>query len=278
MISPELIKRPIPSTGELLPVIGLGTWAQFDVENSPRQRRPLIEVLELMRERNATLIDSSPMYGRAEAMVGELTQQLEADKYFYATKVWTQGEQAGIRQMESSFQKMKRKQMDLMQVHNLVDYKTHLKTLHKWKEEGKVRYIGITHYTVSAHKELEHIIEQEKVDFVQFNYSIRVRDAERSLLNKAQDKGVAIIINEPLEKGDLFKTVRGKTLPEWAKEYDITNWAQFFLKYILAHPAVNCVIPGTSEPNHMRDILVAGAGILPDESGKKKMVNLIESL
>jgi len=273
-----MIKRKIPSSGELLPVIGIGTWAQFDVGSSEAERQPLTEVLKVMTEKGATLIDSSPMYGMAEAVVGDLTQKLNPIDYFYATKVWTKGEQEGIAQMQSSFQKMKCTKMDLMQVHNLVDYKIHLKTLRKWKEEGKVRYIGITHYTVGSHEELESIIKKEKLDFVQFNYSMRIRNAEKSLLNAAANKGVAVIINEPLEKGYLFNLVKGKSLPEWASEYDIHSWAQFFLKYIVSHPAVTCVIPGTSDTKHMLDILGAGYGVIPDEAVRKRMVQYIESL
>lgn len=259
-------------------MIGLGTWAQFDVDSSERSRKPLIEVLKLMAGKGAKLIDSSPMYGRAEAVAGDLTQLVNPGDYFYATKVWTQGEQEGIRQMQSSMQKMRRECMDLMQVHNLVDYKTHLKTLRKWKEAGKVRYIGLTHYTVSAHAELERIIKNEKVDFIQFNYSIGVRDSERSLLDTAHDKGVAVIINEPLNKGELFYIVKGLQLPVWAADYEIKSWACFFLKYIISHPAVNCAIPGTSVPEHMADILEAGYGVLPDEKGRQKMAQYFDSL
>jgi diketogulonate reductase-like aldo/keto reductase len=269
-----MIKRAIPSTGELLPVIGLGTWIQFDVDAASVERNSLVEVLKLMTEYGATLIDSSPMYGRSEARVGELTSELNAENYFYATKVWTEGEKAGILQMESSMKKMKRTQMDLMQVHNLVDYKTHLKTLRKWKEEEKVRYIGVTHYTVSSHNTLEKILKEEKLDFVQFNYSLGVRNAEVSLLNTAAEKGVAVIINEPFEKGNLFRRVAGKKLPGWAKDYDINTWNAFFLKYIISHPAVNCVIPGTSDPKHMKDILSAGEGVLPDENERKKFLEI----
>jgi diketogulonate reductase-like aldo/keto reductase len=273
-----MIKRKIPSTGELLPAIGIGTWSQFDVGSSDAERKPLTEVLKMMTEKGATLIDSSPMYGRSEGVVGDLAQKLNPTDYFYATKVWTKGEQEGIAQMQSSFQKMKTEKMDLMQVHNLVDYKIHLQTLKKWKAEGKVKYIGITHYTVGSHPELESIIKKERLDFVQFNYSIRIRNAEKSLFHTAMDMGVATIINEPLEKGDLFNLVKGKALPAWVTEYDIHNWAQFFIKYIVSHPAVTCVIPGTSVPQHMLDILGAGYGIIPDEAGRKRMVEYIESL
>jgi diketogulonate reductase-like aldo/keto reductase len=271
--------RVIPSTTEALPIVGLGTWQQFDVGSAPSERQPLIEVLNLMIQNGGKLIDSSPMYGKAEKVIGDLTSELPtANQLFYATKVWTSGQAEGIRQMEESLQKMKRKTMDLIQIHNLVDWRTHLQTLRKWKQEGKVRYIGITHYTTAAHEQLEQIIKTEQIDFVQFNYSIRVRNAENSLLNTAKDKGVAVIINEPFESGSLFGRVKGKNLPQWAADYDINSWAQFFLKYILSHPAVNCAIPGTSNPKHLVDNMLAGHGKFPDEKGRAKMVAYIETI
>ncbi len=274
-----MIQRAIPSSGELLPVIGLGTWIQFDVGTRQEERQPLKEVLQLLAEKGGKLIDSSPMYGRSEQVIGELTSESTfKDHYFYATKVWTTGREQGIQQMEASLRKMKRKTLDLIQVHNLVDYQTHLKTLNSWKEEGKVRYTGITHYTATAHNQLEQVLQSYKVDFLQVNYSIRVRNAEQRLLPAALDKGVAVIINEPLERGTLFKAVKGKTLPSWAREYNINSWSQFFLKYIISHPAVTCVIAGTSNPNNMLDNLQGGEGELPDEKMRKKMVEFMENL
>jgi diketogulonate reductase-like aldo/keto reductase len=274
-----MLQRIIPSSGEKLPVVGLGSWLQFDVGNSATERQPLTEVLQVMLSKGGKVIDASPMYGKAEAVIGDLTAASgNPDKYFYATKVWTRGEQSGIKQMQESMQKMRRKTIDLMQVHNLSDWQTQLKTMNRWKSEGKIRYTGVTHYTVSMHKQLEEIARQKLVDFLQFNFSIRVRNAETSLLKAARDSGVAVIINEPFESGNLFSMVKGKPLPEWAKEYDINSWAQYFLKYILSNPAVNCVIPGTSNPKHAADNMMAGYGILPDEKGKKKMVDYITSL
>lgn len=271
--------RKIPSSGEMLPVVGLGTWQQFDVGSSDNERRPLREVIARMNELGGKVIDSSPMYGRSEEVVGDLTAASGfADKFFYATKVWTSGEEEGIAQMNVSMRKMRRSVMDLMQIHNLVDWQTHLKTLKRWKEEGKIRYIGMTHYTVSAHDELERIVLKEKIDFVQFNYSLRVRNAERSLLPAAAEKGVAVIINEPYEKGSLFAAVQGKQLPAWAGEYDISSWGQFFLKFILSHPAVTCVIPGTSNPKHVADNMGAGFGTLPDEKGRKRMIEFVDQM
>lgn len=254
-----MLHRIIPSSGELLPVIGLGSWIQFDIASLSPEKPQLLEVLRLMQEAGAKVIDSSPMYGRSEEMIGELSRQTErADDFFYATKVWTTGREAGIRQMKESMQKMQRPVMDLFQVHNLVDWKVHLATLRKWKEEGKLRYTGITHYQTSAHPELERIIQTEQLDFVQFNYSLLTRNAEKRLLPLCADRGVAVLINEPLEKGRLFQLIANTPLPPWAIEAGIESWAGFFIQFILSHPAVTCVIPGTSVPLHMRQLLEAG--------------------
>jgi len=276
----ESIKtRTIPSSGEALPIVGLGSWIQFDVGTSASERAPLREVLTQMKQHGGRVIDASPMYGHSEAVVGDLTQELGiADHFFYATKVWTSGEQAGIRQMEASMQKMQRSTMDLMQIHNLVDWKTHIKTLRQWKEGGKIRYMGVTHYTDSAHTRLEEIIRTENIDFVQFNYSIRSRHAEQSLLETARKHGVAVIINRPYEGGALFGLVRNEEIPSWAEEYDISSWGQFFLKFILSHSAVTCVIPGTSNPKHVVDNMLAGYGKLPDEAAREKMAGYIQEL
>lgn len=274
-----MMKRAIPSTGELLPVVGLGSWIQFDVAAGSPERNGLKEVLKKVYEKGGRLIDSSPMYGRSETTIGDITSEIQlAGKFFYATKVWTKGEQEGIAQMKASMRKMRRTKMDLMQVHNLVDWQTHIRTLKKWKEEGIVRYIGITHYTATAHQQLEQIIKTGAVDFVQFNYSIGIRNAENSLLKAAKDNGIAVIINEPFESGSLFNKVKGKALPSWAADYDIRSWAQFFLKYILSHDAVTCVIPGTSNPTHAADNMEAGYNRLPDEKGRIKMAAYFDAL
>jgi diketogulonate reductase-like aldo/keto reductase len=274
-----MLTRLVPSSGEPLPAVGLGTWLQFDVGASRPEQEPLKEVLHRMLEKGGSVIDSSPMYGRAEAVVGDLTRETaQADRFFYATKVWTSGEESGKAQIRQSFQRLGRPVIDLLQIHNLVDWQTHLKTLRRLKEEGKIRYIGITHYTSTAHAQLEQILLIEKVDFVQFNYSIRERNAERSLLPTAQERGIAVLVNEPFETGHLFTLVKGKSLPEWTADYDIKSWSQFFLKYILSHPAVTCVIPGTSNPKNLVDNMEGGSGHLPDEATRKKMILAIERL
>lgn len=274
-----MLKRIIPVSGEALPVIGLGTWLQFDVEALPEEREPLTEVLTQMATYGGRVIDSSPMYGRAETVVGDLTSQLPmADAFFYATKVWTTGIAHSEQQIEASFQKLRRRRIDLFQIHNLVDWKTHLATLRRLKEEGRIRYIGITHYHQSAYAQLEHVLRTEPIDFVQFNYSICERHAEQSLLPTARERGVAVLINEPFETGALFTLVKGKPLPAWVADYQINSWSQFFLKYILAHPAVTCVIPGTSNPKNLMQNMQAGTGPLPDAAVRKKMIKTMETL
>lgn len=272
-----LLNRAIPSTGELLPAVGLGTWQTFDVGTSAADRAPLVQVLQAFVNLGGKVIDSSPMYGKSEQVVGAISEQaIINSKLFIATKVWTTGESSGINQMNESFALLKRKQMDLMQIHNLLDWQTHLKTLRKWKEQGKVRYIGLTHYTDSSHDTLVSIVKNNPVDFIQVNYNILDHNAEKNLLPFAQEKKVAILINRPFEEGALFQKVKGKNLPKWAGEFDCESWAQFFLKFILSHPAVTCVIPGTAKVNHMIDNLQAGIGKLPDGAQRKRMVQFIE--
>ena len=269
-----LLQRSVPSTGEKIPAVGVGTWQTFDVSDSDRQ--PLKEVLSRMIELGAKVIDSSPMYGRSEDVVGELSTELKLnDKLFIATKVWTSGEEAGIRQMNQSFSLLRRKTMDLMQVHNLVDWQTHLKTLLKWKEQGKVRYIGITHYIDSSHDTLADIISNNPIDFVQVNYNLLDTHADERLFPVAQERKVAVIINRPFQEGALFNHVRGKTLPAWASEFDCKSWAQFFLKFIISHPAVTCAIPGTSKVSHLVDNLGAAVGRLPDQAMRRRMLESV---
>jgi aryl-alcohol dehydrogenase-like predicted oxidoreductase len=237
----------------------------------------LKEVLTTFAAGGAKLIDSSPMYGRAEAAVGELLAATNLrDEVFLATKVWTSGRDSGIRQMQDSLRVMRTKQIDLMQVHNLLDLATHTKTLNEWKAAGTLRYIGITHYHAGAYRELEKLLKTRVYDFVQFNYSLAERDAEQRLLAVAAESGAAVIINRPFAQGELFAKVKGRELPAWAAEFDCSSWAQFFLKYIIAQPAVTCAIPGTGKVRHMTDNLKAGTGRLPDERTRKRMVELIQ--
>ncbi len=275
---PQMNYRLIPGTNEKIPVVGLGTWQTFDIENSEAQRESLKEVLKVLIEYGGSVIDSSPMYGRSEKVVGDLTTELKIkDKIFEATKVWTEGEAEGIREMQRSMDLMQAKPMDLMQIHNLLDWKTHLKTLRKWKEEKKIRYIGITHYHSGAYAEVEKILNTEEIDFLQINYNLAVRSAAERVLPLAKDKGVAVLINRPYEGGSLFRMFKNKTFPDWAQEFDAQTWGQFFLKYILANPAVTCVIPGTSKGKYMRDNAKAGFGKLPSAEHQRQMIQLITS-
>jgi diketogulonate reductase-like aldo/keto reductase len=272
---PEPMKRKIYKGNEEIACVGLGTWQTFDVGEDSRERDALRQVLQTLVSNGASLVDSSPMYGSSEKVVGDLSASENLnEKLFMATKVWTTGTSEGIRQMENSFKLLRRNRMDLMQIHNFVDYKTHLKTLRNWKESGKIRYIGLTHYSDSAHSTLESIIKHEPIDFIQINYSLRDRNAEKSLLPTARDKQVAVLINRPFEEGALFALVKGKKLPPWATEFNCQSWGQFFLKFILANRAVTCVIPGTSKSKHLADNLMAGEGKLPDEKHRKQMIEL----
>jgi aryl-alcohol dehydrogenase-like predicted oxidoreductase len=264
--------RAIAQSQEALPIVGFGTWQTFDIGADRSQFDERKKVLAALFEAGGKVIDSSPMYGSAEAVVGELLSEMGAHgQAFLATKVWTSGEAAGRRQMEASFAKFRVRSIDLMQIHNLVDWKTQLKTLRAWKAARRFRYIGITHYTVPELDRLASIIKSERLDFVQFGYSLNVRAAEARLLPLAADLGVAVIINQPFDGGALFGKVRGKSLPAWASEVDCASWAQFFLKFILSHPAVTCVIPGTAKLEHARDNLGAGRGRLPDAAQRQRM-------
>ncbi|MEN3975071.1 aldo/keto reductase [Emcibacter sp. SYSU 3D8] len=259
-------RRPIPSTGELLPVIGCGTWQAFDV----RDGAPLVPVLEELFAAGGSLVDSSPMYGRAEAVAGALLGRMESlDRAFVATKVWTSGRDAGIAQMERSMALLGK--TDLMQVHNLLDWRTHFETLRRWKDEGRVRYLGVTHYTPTAHDALEAAMRAEAMDFVQLDYALDDRAAERRLLPLAADKGIAVIVNRPFGGGGLARRVRGRAVPDFAAELGCDTWPQLLLKFILGHPAVTCAIPATANAVHMADNARAGCGPLPDEAMRARI-------
>ena len=273
--SPEsrMQRRKIPSSGEMLPVLGCGTWRTFDVGTAPEQRAPLGDVLRLMFEAGGSVIDSSPMYGAAEGVVGDLLAAAGSrDKAFIATKVWTSGRDNGIEQMRQSMRLLRTERLDLMQIHNLVDWRTHLPTLKAWKAEGRLRYFGITHYTESAHAELETVLRAEKWDFVQLNYALDDRAVEQRLLPLAAERDVAVIVNQPFGGGGLIRRLSSRKLPDWAGEIGCTSWAQLLLKFVLAHPAVTCVIPGTGRPEHMKDNVRAGFGAYPDANLIKRMV------
>ena len=288
--SSTMLTRAIPSSGEKLPVIGLGTWQTFDVDLTSDTRRQLEDVLSRFVKLGGRVIDSSPMYGHAEEVIGDLTATLGIrDKLatgrvrptgglFVATKVWTRGKENGTRSMERSMVRLRTKRIDLMQVHNLVDVHIHLETLREWKEQGRIRYIGITHYESGAFGEVEKIMRNEKLDFVQINYSLMERDAEERLLPLAQERGIAVIVNRPFGGGDLFSRVRSKPLPDWATEFECRSWAQFFLKWIVGHPAVTCAIPATDKPRHLEDNMQGGIGRLPDAKMRERMVEIASSL
>jgi diketogulonate reductase-like aldo/keto reductase len=277
--SSPMLTRSMPSTGENLPVIGLGTWQAFDVELATEIRKQLEQVLSLFVKRGGRVIDSSPMYGRAEEVIGDLTSALGMrEKLFLATKVWTRGKENGIKSMERSMALLRTKQIDLMQVHNLVDVDTHLATLREWKNQGRLRYLGVTHYNVSAFPDVEKIMRSEKLDCVQINYSLIEPEAEHRILPLAQERGIGVIVNRPFGAGDLFEKVRFKPLPDWASEFDCRSWAQFFLKWIIANTAVTCAIPATNKPRHLEDNMHAGVGRLPDPKMRQRMAELVSSL
>jgi diketogulonate reductase-like aldo/keto reductase len=275
----SMIRRPIPRGVELLPVIGLGTWQTFDVGVDAAARSSLKRVLAEFAGLGGTVIDSSPMYGTSERVVGDLAAELKLrPKLFLATKVWTSGRDAGIRQMEESFRLLRTDRMDLMQVHNLLDWRSHLATLRQWKAQGKVRYIGVTHYTAAAYDELARVLASAELDFVQLNYSVDEREAERKLLPLAVDKGLAVLINRPFAEGVLFRKVRGKPVPPWAQDIGCVTWAQYFLKFIISHPAVTCAIPATSKVEHLIDNMQAGMEPLPDAATRARMADHIAKL
>ncbi len=277
--SDALVSKGIPKSGEALPLIGLGTWQTFDAGRDDAARTPLREVLKVFARAGARVVDSSPMYGSSESVAGDLMAELGVrEKLFVATKVWTSGRDEGMRQIEESFRRLRVSRMDLMQVHNLVDVETQTRSIVNLKDQGRVRYIGITHYTSSAYAEVERWLKTGRYDFLQINYSLGEREAEKRLLPMAAEHRAAVLINRPFAEGALFRRVRGKPLPAWAGELGIGSWAQYFLKWIVSHPAVTCAIPGTGKPEHMRDNLGAGLGPLPDAGGRARMLEYFDRL
>lgn len=277
--SSKMLTRTIPASGEALPAVGMGTWITFNVGDDLALRNDRVEVLRTFFDRGGALIDSSPMYGSSEEVVGYALARLD-DKaaLFSATKVWTMTRWLGIRQMEASEALWGEERFDLMQIHNLVDWKTHLETLLEWKEAGRIRYIGVTTSHGRRHAELERIMASQPIDFVQFTYNILDREAESRLLPLAAEKGLAVLANRPFRRGALFDLFERQALPEWAGEIDCANWAQFFLKFILSHPAVTCAIPATSRVDHMKQNMGAGLGALPDPDLRRRMVAYLENL
>jgi aryl-alcohol dehydrogenase-like predicted oxidoreductase len=264
-----LLTRRIPASGAELPVIGLGTSGPFEAGPSAAERAPLAQVLAGFFAGGGRLIDTSPMYSSAESVLGALLSDEQRAQALLATKVWTRGERSGVEQLTHSLSRLGRERLDLIQVHNLLDLKTQLRTLREWQAQGRVRYLGITHYTVSAHAELARVLEREPLDFVQLNYSPVTRAAEQRLLPLAAARGVAVLINRPFEDGALLAAVRGRALPSWAAELDVGSWAQLALKFIVSHPAVTCVIPATGNRAHLRDNLDGGRGRLPDAAQRE---------
>lgn len=275
----KLLARSIPKTGETIPAVGLGTWQGFDVAGSAEEMSQARATLKVFYEKGGRVVDSSPMYGSAESVTGELAAELGlGSKLFVATKVWTRGRDAGIRQMEDSMRKLRVERLDLMQVHNLVDAGVHLATLREWKKAGRVRYLGVTHYHAGAHADLERVVAPGDIDFVQVNYSLAEPQADRRLLAAAAASRTAVIVNRPFAEGGMFRRVKGKALPDWAKDLGCATWAQFFLKWILGHPAVTCAIPGTRNPKHAADNLAAASDPLPDEAARRRMASHFNSL
>ncbi|AOE86390.1 aldo/keto reductase [Pseudomonas sp. TCU-HL1] len=273
----SLRRRTIPSSGEQLPVIGVGTYRGFDISHSAREAwADCLKVLGELFAAGGSVIDSSPMYGQAEEVVGGLLNELRAhDRAFVATKVWTQGRQQGVEQMRHSMRLLQRQRIDLMQVHNLVDWEAHLATLRQWKDEGLIRYLGVTHYTSSGYDELEQVLRAEKLDFLQVNYALNDREAEERILPLARERGVAVLINRPFGGGNLLRSLLQQPLPDWAADYDCMSWPQLLLKFCLSHPAVTCVIPGTGNPRHMLDNLQAGRGKEADQALRDRLIRLL---
>ena len=272
ILNESMLKRVIPSSGEEMPVIGLGTSRVFDIERSKNELNVREKILDIFYENGGRLIDTSPMYGMSEEIIGITAKKyIEKNRFFLATKVWTEGRENGMRQIEESFQKMRADKISLIQVHNLLDWKTQIKTLRSLKDEGRIDYIGITHYKSNAFDEMIKIMKAEKVDFAQFNYSMGEREAEQTILPFCKDNGIATLINRPFMRGRLFREAQEKKLPSWVSDYDIDSWGQFFLKYIISHDAVTNIIPATSKPKNMLDNARAGMGRMLDEKAKKRM-------
>jgi diketogulonate reductase-like aldo/keto reductase len=276
--SSTLLTNTIPGSGERLPAIGLGTYSVFDVDSTAAEIAQKKEILRLLTSNGGSVVDSSPMYRRAEKVVGDIIKAgSDRDRLFLATKVWTDGKDAGVAQMQRSARLMNSKSIDLMQVHNLRDTATHMASIRDRQDAGLIRYSGLTHYTAAAHSSVAKEMRRFKPDFIQINYSLGELEAGERLLPMAHDLGVAVLINRPFQSGRLFQAVAGKEIPDWATSF-ATTWGQFFLKFIISHPAVTAAIPATSKPQHMIDNMLAGHGTLPDPAMRRRMVNFSLSL
>ncbi|MDX2487697.1 MAG: aldo/keto reductase [Gammaproteobacteria bacterium] len=276
--SKSMLMKAIPSSGEKIPVIGMGSSRTFEVGDDQDQRARLAQVLQAFFDQGGTVIDTSPMYGSSELVLGELLANVQnKQSLFMATKVWTEGSQEGIAQMQQSMDLLQTPVIDLMQIHNLLDWKVHWETLAEWKQQGRVRYIGITTHRGYDHDELAHIMQNYPIDFIQFSYSIANRKAEQHILPLAAERGIATMVNRPFQRGDLFRHVKGKELPAWAADLDCNSWGQFFLKFVISHPAVTCTIPATSKVHHMVDNMAAGFGRIPDNNQRKAMLEYFDS-
>jgi diketogulonate reductase-like aldo/keto reductase len=271
------LMRAIPATGELLPVIGVGSWITFNVPPKTPAAAALVPVLQTFFERGGAMIDSSPMYGYSEAIIGEMLAQVPHPRLFSATKIWTIGKTLGRLQFERSLKLWRVPKLDLVHVHNILDWETHLETLKELKAAGAVRYIGVTTSEGAKHPEMERVLQRERLDFVQFTYNFADRRVEERLLPLAAERKIAVVINRPFDGGRLFSVVRGKPLPAWAREIDCENWAQFFLKFIVSHPAVTCAIPATRQVAHMAENIGALYGRLPDAELRKRMQRYMET-
>jgi len=273
-----MISKTVPSSGEAVPVIGLGTSRTFNVGKNDSKMAELRKVLQAFFDHGGTLIDSSPMYGSAEEVTGVLLKRTRHPRLFSATKVWTDGKESGIEQMEQSRKLWGIKRFDLMQIHNLRDWESHLPTLKEMKAQGKLRYVGVTTSHGRFHSDLEELLKKERFDFVQLTYNVEDREVEKRLLPIAADRGIAVLVNRPFQKSGLFGKVKGKPLPAYAKEIDCTSWAQFFLKFTVSHPQVTCAIPATSKVRHMIDNMAAGFGRMPDEALRQRMIDTVAKL
>jgi diketogulonate reductase-like aldo/keto reductase len=272
--------KPIPVSGEKVPTIGMGTWLTFNVAPFTDAREQRVEVVRAFLDRGGRMVDSSPMYGLAEAAVGHCREKLNgAPQMFTATKVWIPTKIAGVAQMNLSARLWGVDRFDLMQVHNMLDWEAHLETLQEWKRQGRIRYIGITTSHGRRHDEMLEVIEKQAAfDFVQFSYSVHDRVAEEKLLPAAAAHGKAVIVNRPFRTGRLFEIAEGKVLPPWSAEIGCSTWAQFFLKFVVSHPAVTCAIPATSKVEHMQDNMAALRGSLPDAAMRKRMADYFQNL